>query len=236
MGVADLQITPAREDIRRELFAMAEPAYQAFASTLIPGGRPILGVRLPALRGLARHIARGDWRAFLDGDKGDFFEEILLRGMVIGYVKADVEELLARVENFVPEIEDWSTCDSFCNTLKFARKKPERVWEFLQPYLASEREFDVRFGVVMLLDHFINADYIDRVLQVLNNFKHPNYYAQMAAAWALAECYTHFPERTMAYLPGSALDDFTFNKALQKMRESRRISGADKQRLQAMKR
>ena len=126
------------------------------------------------------------------------------------------------------EIGDWSTCDSFCNTLKFVRKDPERVWAFLRPYFSSEREFDVRFGVVMLLDHFIQEAFIDRVLETLDNVRHTGYYAQMAVAWALAECYARFPERTMAYLPNSRLDTFPFNKALQKMTESRRICGEGK--------
>ena len=164
MGRADasLNMEWGWEAVRKELQAMAEPDYRAFASGLIPGGTPMLGVRLPALRGLAKRIARGDWCAFFRAEKGKCFEETLLRGMVIGYAKAGVDELLAYTASFVPEIGDWSTCDSFCNTLKFVRKDPERVWAFLRPYFSSEREFDVRFGVVMLLDHFIQEAFIDR--------------------------------------------------------------------------
>lgn len=238
MGRADASLNMEWdwEAVRKELQAMAEPDYRAFASGLIPGGTPMLGVRLPALRGLSKRIARGDWRAFFRAEKGKCFEETLLRGMVIGYAKAGVDELLAYTASFVPEIGDWSTCDSFCDTLKFVRKDPERVWAFLQPYFPSEREFDVRFGVVMLLDHFIQEAFIDRVLETLDNVRHTGYYAQMAVAWALAECYARFPERTMAYLPNSRLDTFPFNKALQKMIESRRICGEEKERLRAMKR
>ena len=78
------------EAVRKELQAMAEPDYRAFASGLIPGGTPMLGVRLPALRGLAKRIARGDWRVLFRAEKGKCFEETLLRGMVIGYAKAGV--------------------------------------------------------------------------------------------------------------------------------------------------
>lgn len=236
MARAEMHAPADWEAVRRELDSLAEPAYCAFTSALIPGSKPMLGVRLPALRDLAKRIARGDWRAFLQKTGGNTFEEILLRGMVIGYAKADVEELLACTAAFVPEIGDWSTCDSFCNTLKFVPKAPERVWEFLLPYFSSAREFDVRFGAVMLLDHFVQPAFIGRALETLDNVRHPGYYAQMAAAWALAECYAHFPEQTMEYLPRSALDQFTFNKALQKMTESRRISAAEKAILRAMKR
>ena len=82
--------------------------------------------------------------------------------------------------------------------------------------------------MVMLLDHFIQEAYFDRVLDILDRIQHPGYYAQMAVAWALAECYAHDPQQTMGYLKESRLDAFTFNKAIQKMTESFRVPAADK--------
>ena len=236
MRCAEESVHWDRKTVQRALLEMAEPDYQTFASGLIPGGKPMLGVRLPALRSLAKRIARSDWRAFLSLQMDESFEETLQRGMVIGYAKADAGELFVHVAHFVPEINDWSTCDSFCNTLKFVRKVPEQAWDFLQPYFSSEREFEVRFGVVMLLDHFIQEAYFDRVLDILDRVQHPGYYAQMAVAWALAECYAHDPQQTMGYLKESRLDAFTFNKAIQKMTESFRVPAADKERLRAMRR
>ncbi len=100
----------------------ADPGYRAFSARLLPVGTPLLGVRLPALRRIARELSRGDWRAYLDGAADGSFEEILLQGMVIGYAEMDMGERQHRTAAFVPKISNWSVCDSFCAGLKAVRK------------------------------------------------------------------------------------------------------------------
>ncbi|MGZ9586009.1 DNA alkylation repair protein [Paenibacillus marinisediminis] len=224
------------KQIKDQLIELSEEGYRQFSSRLIPNTDHILGVRLPALRKLAQHIAKGDWRVFLAHAESEYFEEIMLQGMVIRYVKADVEEILEYVANFIPKINNWSVCDSFCIGLKFTRKNKKLVWSFIQPYLSSNKEYDIRFGVVMLLNYFIDEEYIHRVLQLLDGVKHEGYYVKMAVAWALADCYVKLPEPTMTYLNSNTLDDFTYNKALQKMTESNRLDQATKAMIRSMKR
>jgi 3-methyladenine DNA glycosylase AlkD len=160
----------------------------------------------------------------------------MLQGMVIGYAKADVEETLRYVADFVPKIDNWSVCDSFCSGLKFAKTNKRRVWDFLQPYLASENEYDVRFGVVMRLQYYMDEEHIHFVLGLLDRVRHEGYYAKMAVAWALSICYVKFPEPTMAYLNNNTLDDVTYNKALQKITESYRVDQETKTLIRSMKR
>lgn len=225
--------------IREQLTAAADENYRQFSVTLIPNVDNMLGVRLPVLRKLAQQIAKGDWQAYLDKADSNYFEEIMLQGMVIGYAKAkDVEEQLQAAARFIPKIDNWSVCDSFCNTFKLARKHQERVWEFIQPYLHSSEAYDIRFGVVMLLSYYVDEHYVDRALQHLGRIKHDNYYVKMAVAWAIATYFTKLPEPTMAFLrsEGGQLDDFTYNKALQKITESLQIDQATKQLIRSMKR
>lgn len=160
----------------------------------------------------------------------------MLQGMVIGYVKTDIEELLSYVALFVPKIDNWSVCDSFCTGLKFTKENKERVWEFLQPYLSSKKEYEIRFGVVMLLDFYIETEYIERVLNLLDRVKHEGFYAKMAVAWAVSICYVKLPDSTMEYLRNNTLDDFTYNKALQKITESKRVDKETKNLIRSMKR
>jgi 3-methyladenine DNA glycosylase AlkD len=210
--------------------------YQKFASALIPNVNNVVGVRLPELRKLAKKIAKGDWRAYLEHAQSEYFEEIMLQGMVIGYVKADIDEALQYVAKFVPKIDNWSVCDSFCVGLKFTKMNMEQVWDFLQPYLSSENEYDIRFGVVMLLNFYIEEEYISRVLQLLDNAKHEGYYVKMAVAWAVSICYIKLPEFTMTYLNSNSLDNFTYNKALQKITESYRVDPETKKMIRSLKR
>jgi len=224
------------QQIREQLINLADQNYQKFSSSLIPNCQNILGVRLPELRKIAKNIAKEDWQNYLTAASDEFFEEVMLQGMIIGYVKTDIEERLSYVASFVPKIDNWSVCDSFCTGLKFTKENQERVWAFLQPYFSSNKEYDVRFGVVMLLNYYIDHRYIENVLNIINAIKHEGYYVKMAVAWAISICYVKDPLVTMNYLRNNSLDDFTYHKALQKITESNRVEKEAKNLIRQMKR
>jgi 3-methyladenine DNA glycosylase AlkD len=222
--------------IKEKLIALSEEEYRKFNSMLTPNVDNMLGVRLPLLRKLAKEIARGDWRAFLAAADDEYFEETMLQGIVIGYAKADTEEMLQYVSRFIPKINNWAVCDTFCTGLKFTKQNKARVWEFLMPYFASETEYEVRFGVIMLLLYFIDEEYIARVLQHLDSVRHVGYYARMAVAWAVSMCFVGQPDPTMLYLKQNSLDDFTYHKTLQKITESHQVDDETKDIIRSMKR
>ena len=238
-GKADRQLDIIRADVIREtLEGMAEPAFQRFASSLIPNipRESVLGVRLPKLRKMAAKIARGDWRAYLAQAQDDSYEEIMLQGMVIGKIQAPLPEILECVRAFLPKIDNWSTCDSFCAGFKAAKVYPEEIWDFIQPYFRSQEEYQIRFAVVMLLDYYVGTSYRDRAFQILNEIRHDSYYVKMAVAWAVSIFYIHFPGDTLSFLGDRLLDDDTYNKALQKIIESRAVDAEAKERIRRMKR
>ncbi|WP_418409549.1 DNA alkylation repair protein [Alistipes sp.] len=220
--------------LRDQLLELCEPKYMKFTSALMPGVENVLGIRLPLLRKIAREIAAGDWRAYL-AQAGDFyFEERMLQGMVISYARCDPAEKLEHVTRFIPKIDNWAVCDCFCWRLKAAERQP--MWEFIRPRFRSEAEYEVRFAVVMALGNFVDQAHIEDLLQLLDGIRHEAYYARMGVAWAVSVCYIKFPERTHAWLESCSLDDWTFNKSLQKIVESYRVSDAAKQEIRAMKR
>lgn len=225
-------------DIRETLFSLAEEDYRVFTAKLLPGVEGVIGVRLPALRKLAKTIAKSDARTYLKQSNADYFEEIMLQGMVIGAYQAPYIEKLSLTREFVPKINSWSVCDSFCAGIKEAGKPENRelTWSFVSGYFRSEREYELRFAVIMLMDYFIIPEYIARVLAFYNSVRHPGYYVKMAVAWALSVCYVKMPERTALFLKDNDLDDFTYNKSIQKMLESYRIPDEDKAVLRSMKR
>ena len=223
-------------DLRNKLFELADEKYKKFHSGLCPNTENIIGVRVPNLRQIAKEIAKEEWRDFLDNSQEDYYEEILIKGLVIAYAKCDVEERLKYIENFVPKIDNWAICDSFCNSLKFTNKNKQVVWDFLQPYLNSDKEFEIRFAVVMMLNYYITEEYIDTVLKYLDKISHDGYYVKMAVAWAVSICFIHFEDKTMDFLKNNNLDDFTYNKSLQKICESLRVDKDTKTLIKSMKR
>ncbi len=223
-------------NLKDKLFELSDEKYKKFHSGLCPNIDNIIGVRLPKLREIAKEIAKGDWRDFLAISSDDYYEEVMINGLVIAYAKCDVDEKLNYIESFVPKIDNWAICDSFCNSLKFVNKNKEKVWEFIQPYLKSNKEFEIRFAVVIILNYYITEDYIDLVLETLDDVKHEGYYVKMAVAWAISVCYVKFPKKTESVFEENLLDDFTHNKSIQKIRESYRVPKESKERLQKMRR
>ncbi|HEY5537192.1 MAG TPA: DNA alkylation repair protein [Acetobacterium sp.] len=224
------------ENLKKELMALADEKYRKFSSALSPGTENILGVRLPVLRNLAKEMAKEDWKTYLETAEDNSFEEIMLQGMVIGLVKIDLEQRLALIKAFIPKINTWGLCDSFCTGLKFTKNHKEEVWLFLQPYLQSSETYEIRFGVVMIICYYVELDYMKPIFKAFDAIDHDDYYVKMAVAWAIASCYTKFPDITMIYLKDNALDRFTFNKALQKITESRQVDQDQKVMIRSMKR
>ena len=208
-------------DVKNRLIEISDNKYSAFSTNIIPNAKNILGVRMPKLRAYAKELAKNpDVLAFQD----DFYyEETLLRGMIIGYMKADVETRLQYISEFVPKIDNWGVCDSFCSTLKFAGKNQERVWEFIQPYANSEKEFEQRFCAVMLLGYFVNSEYIDKTLEMLCKINTEKYYSSMAVAWALAECFIKFREKAEPFISRNFFDEMTLKRTVRKICDSYRV-------------
>lgn len=224
-------------NIRTELMQFQEENYQTFSSSLIPNSKPLLGVRIPVLRKLAKEIAKEeDWILFLEEGAEEYFEEMTIKAFVIGYAKADIEVILEQAGHFIPKISDWSVCDSFCSTFQIAKKNRQRVWEFLMPYLKSDKEFELRAAAVLMMDYYLTEEYIEQVLAAYNQISPVGYYTQMGVAWGIATAYAKFPKQTMVFLQENTLDNFTYNKAITKMLESYRVPSEDKAILQGMKR
>lgn len=224
--------------IKENLLQLAGEGNKKFTESLHPGIENVLGIRIPVLRQLGAQIAKDDWQSYLQTADTYYMEERMLQGMVIGNLKMnDAEAYLSLVAGFVPIINSWSVCDTFdfYSKQRFVDKNKERVWQFLEGWLKSDKEYEIRFGVVMAMAHYIDEEYINKVLQWMDCISHEGYYVKMAVAWALSVCYVKFPQKTMALLKENHLDDFTYNKALQKIVESYRVSAENKEIIRGMR-
>lgn len=222
--------------IREELRMLADAGYREFSSGLVPNIDNMLGVRLPELRRIAIRLAKGDFLQYIAETELLYFEEVMLQGMIISYLKMDWRSKAEHVSMFVPKIDNWSVCDSFCVGLKFKENEKDDVWLFLQPYLRSQRAYEIRFGVVMLLCHFVDKEYAKKAFKAFDQIKHDDYYVKMAVAWAVSIYFRDLPQTTMPYLKENNLDDWTYNKALQKITESLAVDKKTKGIIRSMKR
>lgn len=221
-----------------QLQEMADEKYREFHGKLIPGVDTIFyGVRVPALRKLAKQLVKGDWRGFVERTKdSDIYEMNMLCGMVTALAKCEFEEKLEYVKKFIPCINNWAVCDIVCGDMKDVKKNQKRMYEFIQPFFSSEEEYEVRFAVVILMQYFLTEEYIQDVLKIYDGIRHEGYYVKMAVAWGISLCFIKYRDITLRYLSSCSLDDFTYNKSIQKIIESFRVRDEDKQMLRKMKR
>ncbi len=224
------------DEIRKELFKLQDIKYKEFHSSLSPNVENIIGVKVPILRSYAKELYKNNKLEDIK-IKDDYQEELMLQGMLIGFqVKEPIEKVIKQVENFVPKINSWAVCDIFCAGLKITKRYPKEMFKLVQKYLKSKKEFEIRFSLVMLLDYYITDEYIDEVLKIIDSIKSNKYYVQMANAWAISVSLVKYYDKTMDYLKTSNLDDFTYNKGIQKAIESYRLKDKQKDNLRKMKR
>ena len=176
-----------------------------------------------------KKIVKDNPEEYLKNPEEDYYEELMLQALVIANLKIDLEKKKEYIINFVPKINCWAVCDSFCAGLKDADKNLEFFWKIISKYFKSKKEYEIRFAVVMLLDHYVKEEYVNEIFKVIDNIKNEEYYVEMGIAWLVAELYIKFPKQTMKYLKNCNLNKFTYNKALQKARESYRVSKEEKE-------
>ena len=216
-------------DIEKELFKLQDKKYQEFQSKLCPGTDNIIGIRIPVLRKFAKENKD---KIDLNKLKSKYYEEIMLKGMLLGMQESlNLEE----IKKFVPLIDNWAVCDTFCAGLKQVKNNKEEFLKFIKPYLKSTKEFEIRFAVVILLDYYINDQYIDYVLKNLSTINREEYYINMAIAWCYAECFIKYYEKTFNFFKNVKLNKFVRNKSIQKAIESYRLTKSQKENLKSLK-
>lgn len=217
----------------------ADEKYRKFHSSLVPNTEKneFIGVRMPKLREIGKEISKGNPHSFLSVSKPQLYEEKMVRGIVTGLIKPNsFEEFVSLCDSFAEEVNNWALCDCFCSGLKQVKKYKSEFFEYISKYLESNDEWKIRVALVLMLNYYLEDEYIDRVLKRCDEVENKAYYVSMAQAWLVATALFKCREKTMQYLHNNKLDDVTFNKAIQKSIESLRIDKATKDYLRSIKR
>lgn len=225
------------ENFLQTLKCLADPKYKAFHERLCKTSRAeILGVRSPETKRIAKEIAKGDAAGFLSLAGDTYYEELLIKGFVIAFLKAPLSDKRMQIDGFIPQIDNWAVCDSFCAALKPKRGEEEMLYRLCLDYLAKSGEYERRAAIVLLMDHLVTDEYIDRIFTLLASVQCDCYYVHMAVAWCVQVCFVKSKEKTLAFLKTNVLDVQTHNKAIQKIMESNRVTKEDKSLVRTMKR
>lgn len=222
-------------DIQTALFALRDPAYQAFQSKLIPTIDPqtVIGVRMPALRKLAREIAGTPVAGgFLQELPHRYYEENNLHGLLISAIP-DYDGAVAALETFLPYVDNWATCDLL--SPKAFRKHPPELRKQIRRWVEDAHTYTVRFGLGMLMSFYLDEGFQMEDLDLAAGVRREEYYVKMMAAWYFATALAKQYDAALPYLRQRRLDRWTHNKTIQKAVESYRITPEQKDELRSLR-
>ena len=221
-------------ELTKYLETLADEKYKKFSDALVPGAELSYGIRVPVLRQTAKAIAKGNYSGFLQCKKGGYREEIMLEGLVMSLIKCDYPQMLIYMKEYANKITSWETCDIV--SFKGLKKHLPELLNDIDWFIYNENPWAQRFGFSFLLEFYLTDEYIDTVLKYVDSVNSDFYYVEMMQAWLIATAAAKCRDKTLKYLESNHLNDFTQNKAIQKMRESYRISKEDKEYILKLKR
>ena len=214
-------------DVSFKIAKLAEgnESYATFNQRIVNTKMPVIGVRVPDLRRLARELApdmsAADISELLTA-QNESFDYVLLCGLLITHARLDDQMAIDLTKQYLPCVDSWAHIDTF---VEKKRRFAGEMWQdFALECLQSEAEFTVRYGVISLMTNFLDESHVDQVFAALRGIKYDGYYVKMALAWLYATAAVNFFELTLAELENEHIDAWTRNKAYQKMRESRRFT------------
>ena len=222
-------------EIAKRLYALQDTAYQSFNAKLIPNIPPdtVIGVRTPALRAYAKELSmREDIGDFLAAMPHRYFEENQLHAFIISLGK-DYGATLAAADAFLPYVDNWATCDQLLP--KVFRKHRAELLPEIERWMASEHAYTIRFGVGMLMQHYLDEDFDPAYPERVAALRSGEYYVNMMIAWYFATALAKQYDATLPYLEQRRLDAWTHNKAIQKAIESYRVTEERKAYLRTLK-
>ena len=222
-------------NIKDELFALQDISYGDFQAKLTPGipRELFIGVRVPDARKLVKRIVEEqETSEFLRDLPHKYYDENMLHGLLLSEMK-DYDACIAAVDKFLPYVDNWAVCDIM--SPKIFKKNKTALLEKIKEWSASEKTYTCRFGIEMLMTHFLDDDFKSEYLEIPASVHSHEYYVQMMIAWFFATALAKQWDATVKYIEDHRLDIRVHNKAIQKARESKRITPQRKEYLKSLK-
>ena len=223
-------------EIQKKLFSLQDKEYMKFLSKLTPNVSEdtIIGVRIPEIRKLAKKLVKNnEYEDFLKDLPHKYYDENLLHGAIISESK-DFEKCIKLLDNFLPFVDNWAVCDTI--SPKIFKKNKKELIEKIKEWSQSDKTYTCRFGVEILMTHFLDEDFKKEYLEMVANIHSEEYYVKMVIAWFFATALAKQWDYAVIYLENNRLDVWVHNKTIQKARESLKILEDKKGYLKGLKR
>lgn len=222
-------------NIQKRLLELSDEKNADFSAKLTPGidRKKFLGVRIPASRKLAKEIIKeNEHKDFLNSLPHKYYDENILHSILISEIK-DYDECIKYIDEFLPYVDNWAVCDTM--SPKAFKNKHERLMNDILRWVDSDQTYTIRFGLKILMAHFLDNDFKKEYLEIPAKIKSNEYYINMMIAWFYATALAKQWDSTIVYIENGVLDKWVHNKAIQKARESYRITAEQKEYLKSLK-
>lgn len=209
------------------LKSLQDLKYKEFHSGLNNTNLSIIGVRVPILRNIAKKILKTDVEKFFEVIGNEYYEEVFIEGIVLANSS---EEILDKyLMGFIKKVDNWAICDSFCSSLKIVNKKQGKYWIYFTGLIDPENEFQTRVSLIVLMNYYLNDNYIDRVLKIVSSINSDYYYINMAISWLLSVAIINYKDKVIELLESRSLSKFVQNKTISKIQDSYRVDSGLKE-------
>ncbi|WP_288527617.1 DNA alkylation repair protein [uncultured Eubacterium sp.] len=222
-------------NIQKRLLELSDEKNAVFSAKLTPGidREKFLGVRIPASRKLAKEIIKeNEHKDFLNSLPHKYYDENILHSILISEIKG-YDECIKYIDEFLPYVDNWAVCDTM--SPKAFKNEHERLMNDILRWVDSDQTYTIRFGLKILMAHFLDNDFKKEYLEIPAKIKSDEYYINMMIAWFYATALAKQWDSTIVYIENGVLDKWVHNKAIQKARESYRITAEQKEYLESLK-
>ncbi len=223
------------DDIQKELFRQQDENYRKFQSKLIPtiAADTVIGVRTPVLRKFAKQLVKQDEiQNFLQDLPHKYFDENQLHAFIISEIK-DYDKCMEELIRFLPFVDNWATCDQM--SPKVFKENRRELFAQIKIWLQAKETYIVRFGIGMLMQHYLDEDFEPVYPEIVAGIKSEEYYVNMMIAWYFATALAKQYDAILPYIENHRLDTWTHNKTIQKSVESYRVTAEQKEYLKSLK-
>ena len=204
------------------LLSLKDEKYKEFHSKITDTKLSIIGIRVPTLRTIANSISKTNVKDFFKLVGNTYYEEVFIYGIVLSKCSEDIIDKY--LLDFIKRIDNWAICDSFCSSMKIVNKKLGKYWIYFTNLIDLDKEFQTRVSIKIMLDYYLNDNYIDRVLKIVTSIESDKYYINMAISWLLSEAIVKYEDKVIDILKCKKLNKFIQNKTISKIQDSYRIN------------
>ena len=222
--------------VEEKLWELRDEDYARFQGGLMPNvsASRIIGVRVPLLRKFAKEYRKDEEHlTFLRELPHPYYDEDMLHVILIGQMK-DYDTCIDAIEQFLPYIDNWMVCDTLAPKCLTEHRK--ELLERIRKWVLSSHAYTCRFGLKMLMTHYLEEDFQENLLEIPATIESEEYYVNMMIAWFYTTALAFRWEETIPYLEKQRLAKWIHNKTIQKAIESYRITPEQKALLRSMKR